>query len=116
MHFLRVCRWGWVLEWKIWGWKKLIEAFAAKFGDNYKLSSNERNYDYDLAKKPQATSRNVATPQDDTKDDDLYPDPEIFHRKILNKSRMDGSDRTDESIIKICKALKIEIYFSLKFV
>jgi hypothetical protein len=91
---------------KIWKVKKLIfKAFAAKLGDNYKLSSNEPSYDYDLVKQPQASSKNVAILQDGTKadDDDLYPDPETFHRKIFNKSRMDGSDRNDDSIIKICE-------------
>lgn len=86
--------------------KNNLNQFTAKLGDNYKLSSNEHNYDYDLVKRPQATSQNVASIQDGTKvsdDDDLYPDPETFHRRILNKSRMDGSDRNDESIIKICK-------------
>jgi hypothetical protein len=42
--------------------------------------------------------------QDGSKNDDnleIYPDPELFHRQLLNKSRL--SERHDESIIKICK-------------
>lgn len=75
---------------KLLGVEKFVQkfysnAFSAKLGDNYKLPSNEP-----LQDGPKV-------------DDDLYPDPDTFHRKIFNKSKNDGSERNDESIIKICE-------------
>lgn len=33
----------------------------------------------------------------------IYPDPEIFHQKLLNKSRMENRHH-DDTVIKICKS------------
>lgn len=64
-----------------------------------------------MIKDPQAPSRDDAFLKSGIKDE-LYPDPEIFHQKVLNKSRFDGSDRTNGSIIKICKE---KINFKVNF-
>jgi hypothetical protein len=68
--------------------------------DFNKSAAVEPTYDYDLAKSLLVDETQIP---DDLKNeqDDIYPDPEIFHRRILNKTRF--GDRHDESIIKICK-------------
>lgn len=39
--------------------------------------------------------------QKDESEPEIYPDPEDFHKKLLNKSRI--NNRHDENVIKICE-------------
>lgn len=95
-------------------WKAKSFKISAKYGsrtikyinDYNKSYLHESIDDYDVIKEPQAPSRDDAFFKSGIKDE-LYPDPEVFHQKVLNKSRFDGSDRTNGSIIKICKQKKI---------
>lgn len=84
------------------------KGYSNRYLNDFNRTSVEPNYDYDLTK-------NYATNKDETKnqnDDDnlpdiIYPDPETFHRRMLNKTKF--GERHDESIIKICKLICIII-------
>lgn len=78
------------------------KGYSSKYINDFNRSASP-DFDYDLTKN--VLTDEIKTP-DETKqqpDDNLeiYPDPEIFHRRLLNKTRF--GDRHDESIIKICK-------------
>jgi hypothetical protein len=66
-------------------------------------SAFEPIYDYDNTK---TEIDKVPLKQTPTKADDnleiIYPDPDEFHRKLLNKSRMENRHH-DDTVIKICE-------------
>ncbi|CAG9804799.1 unnamed protein product [Chironomus riparius] len=76
------------------------KGYSSKYINDFNKSASP-DFDYDLTKN--VLSDEIKTP-DETKqqqDDNLeiYPDPEIFHRRLLNKTRF--GDRHDETLIKI---------------
>jgi hypothetical protein len=79
----------------------LIESngFSSRYINDFNRS--EPTYDYDLAKSLLVDETQIPDDLKNEQDDVIYPDPEIFHRRILNKTRF--GDRPDESIIKICE-------------
>lgn len=66
-------------------------------------TSFEPVYDYDATKT--VIDDKIKTPiqnvQKDESEPEIYPDPEDFHKKLLNKSRI--NNRHDENVIKICE-------------
>ena len=76
------------------------KGYSSKYINDFNKTSPD--FDYDLTKN--VLSDEIQAVEETKQQDDnleIYPDPEIFHRRILNKSRF--GDRHDESIIKICK-------------
>jgi hypothetical protein len=77
------------------------KGYSSKYINDFNKSTSP-DFDYDLTKN--VLSDEIKTPDETKQQDDnleIYPDPEIFHRRLLNKTRF--GDRHDESIIKICK-------------
>lgn len=79
------------------------KGYSSRYINDFNASSFEPIYDYDNTK---TEIDKVPLRQDVTKGDDnleiIYPDPEDFHRRMLNKSRMENRHH-DDTVIKICK-------------
>lgn len=78
------------------------KGYSTRYINDFNGSSPfEPIYDYDNTK---TEIDKVPINQPDTKNDEIYPDPEDFHKKMLNKSRMGNQNHgEDASVIKICK-------------
>jgi hypothetical protein len=77
------------------------KGYSSKYINDFNKSASP-DFDYDSTKN--VLSDEIKTVDEKKQQDDnleIYPDPEIFHRRLLNKTRF--GDRHDESIIKICK-------------
>lgn len=78
------------------------KGYSTRYINDFNGSSSfEPIYDYDNTK---TEIEKVPIQQDATKNDEIYPDPEDFHKKLLNKSRLGNQNHgEDASVIKICK-------------
>lgn len=81
------------------------KGFSSRYINDFnQTSSFEPIYDYDNAK---TEIDKLALLKESTKNDDnleiIYPDPEDFHMKMLNKSRMENQLHHDDTVIKICE-------------
>lgn len=81
------------------------KSYSSRYINDFNITSPfEPIYDYDNTKTE--IEKVPLRAQDATKNDDnleIYPDPEEFHRKMLNKSRIDSQNHHDDTVIKICK-------------
>lgn len=80
------------------------KGYSSRYINDFNATSSfEPIYDYDNTK---TEIEKVSLRQSATKSDDnleiIYPDPEDFHRKMLNKTRMENRHHED-TVIKICK-------------
>lgn len=79
------------------------KGFSGRYINDFNATSSfEPLYDYDNTK---TEVDKIPLQQEATKSDDnleIYPDPEEFHRKMLNKTRMENQHH-DDTVIKICK-------------
>lgn len=90
---------------KIFCFAARTKGYSSRYINDFNITSPfEPIYDYDNTKTE--IDKVPIRPQDATKNDDnleIYPDPEEFHRKMLNKSRIDSQNHHDDTVIKICK-------------
>jgi hypothetical protein len=74
--------------------------------DDFNASAFEPIYDYDLQPNTQTEIDRFTLRKEAIKNNDenleIYPDPDDFHRRMLNKSRMENRHH-DDTVIKICK-------------
>lgn len=79
------------------------KSYSSRYINDFNATSPfEPIYDYDNTK---TEIDKIPLQQESTKSDDnmeiIYPDPEDFHRKMMNKSRMENHH--EDTVIKICE-------------
>lgn len=76
--------------------------FSSRYINDFNSTSFEPIYDYDNTKTDIEKFPLQSSTKNSENSEIIYPDPEDFHRKMLNKSRM-GNRHHDDTVIKICE-------------